>query len=34
VGILYLMLIVRIVNQGPEDGDVPTTSTTAAAGGA
>ena len=31
VGILYLMLMVRIVNQGPEDTELPTTSTAAAA---
>jgi cytochrome d ubiquinol oxidase subunit I len=32
VGILFLMLIVRIVNQGPEDVQPPTTSTQGAAG--
>src|SRR3954470_9418767 len=32
VGILYLVLILRIVNQGPEDPEMPTTSTAAAAG--
>jgi cytochrome bd ubiquinol oxidase subunit I len=32
VAILYLMLIVRIVNRGPEDAPLPTTSTQAAAG--
>ena len=30
VGILYLMLLVRIIAQGPEDLSAPTTSTTAA----
>src|SRR4029450_3585152 len=32
VGILFLMLIVRIVSRGPEDVQLPTTSTQAAAG--
>jgi cytochrome d ubiquinol oxidase subunit I len=32
VGILFLMLIVRIVSSGPEDAELPTTSTAAAAG--
>ena len=32
VGILFLMLIVRIVGQGPEDPELPTSSTAAAAG--
>jgi len=32
VGILFLMLIVRIVARGPEDVELPTTSTQAAAG--
>ncbi|HVI38030.1 MAG TPA: cytochrome ubiquinol oxidase subunit I, partial [Gaiellales bacterium] len=32
VGILYLVLILRIVNQGPDDTEPPTTSTQAAAG--
>jgi cytochrome bd ubiquinol oxidase subunit I len=32
VGIIYLMLIVRIVNRGPEDQPLPTTSTQAAVG--
>jgi cytochrome bd ubiquinol oxidase subunit I len=30
IGILYLVLILRIVNQGPEDTEMPTTSTRAA----
>ena len=34
VGILYLVLVLRIVNQGPEDPSMPTTSTAAAAGAA
>jgi len=37
VGILYLVLIMRIVNEGPpapDDGELPTTSTAAAAGAA
>jgi cytochrome bd ubiquinol oxidase subunit I len=34
VGILYLVLIMRIVNQGPDDGELPTASTAAAAGAA
>jgi cytochrome bd ubiquinol oxidase subunit I len=34
VGILYLVLILRIVNQGPDDPRMPTTSTAAAAGAA
>jgi cytochrome d ubiquinol oxidase subunit I len=34
VGILYLVLILRIVNKGPEDREPPTTSTAAAAGAA
>jgi cytochrome bd ubiquinol oxidase subunit I len=32
VGIMYLMLIVRIVAKGPEEAELPTTSTRAAAG--
>jgi cytochrome d ubiquinol oxidase subunit I len=32
VGILYLVLILRIINQGPDDGEPPTTSMQAAAG--
>ena len=32
LGIVFLMLIVRIVNQGPEAVQLPTTSTQAAAG--
>jgi cytochrome bd ubiquinol oxidase subunit I len=32
VGILFLMLIARIVGAGPEDAELPTTSTAAAAG--
>jgi cytochrome d ubiquinol oxidase subunit I len=32
VGILFLLLIVRIVGAGPEDPELPTTSTAAAAG--
>ena len=32
VGILYLVLIVRIVNRGPDDPDLTTTSTQASAG--
>jgi cytochrome d ubiquinol oxidase subunit I len=34
VGILYLVMILRIVNQGPEDTSAPTTSTGAAGGAA
>lgn len=34
VGILYLVLMLRIVNKGPDDLDPPTTSTAAAAGAA
>jgi cytochrome d ubiquinol oxidase subunit I len=34
VGLLYLVLILRIVNQGPDRPDMPTTSTAAAAGAA
>jgi cytochrome d ubiquinol oxidase subunit I len=34
VGILFLMLIVRIVSRGPEDAELPTTSSAAAAGAA
>jgi cytochrome d ubiquinol oxidase subunit I len=34
VGLLYLVLILRIVNRGPEDRELPTTSTQAAAGSA
>src|SRR4051794_21301106 len=34
VGLLYLVLILRIVNRGPEDLEAPTTSTAAAAGAA
>jgi cytochrome d ubiquinol oxidase subunit I len=34
IGILYLMLILRIVGQGPEPSKLPTTSTAAAAGAA
>jgi cytochrome d ubiquinol oxidase subunit I len=34
VAVLYLVLILRIVNQGPEDDRAPTTSTAAAAGAA
>jgi hypothetical protein len=32
VGILFLVLILRIVNQGPETVQLPTTSTQAGAG--
>jgi cytochrome bd ubiquinol oxidase subunit I len=32
VGILYLVLMLRIVSKGPEDAEMPTTSTAAAAG--
>jgi cytochrome d ubiquinol oxidase subunit I len=34
VGILYLVLILKIVNRGPEDEEMPTTSTAAATGAA
>jgi cytochrome d ubiquinol oxidase subunit I len=34
VGILYLVLILKIVNRGPEDEEMPTTSTAAASGAA
>jgi cytochrome bd ubiquinol oxidase subunit I len=34
IGILYLVLILRIVNQGPDEAELPTTSTKAAAGAA
>src|SRR5436305_6977027 len=34
IGILYLVLVLKIVNQGPEDPEMPTTSTAAAAGAA
>jgi cytochrome d ubiquinol oxidase subunit I len=34
VAIIYVVLILRIVNQGPDDAGAPTTSTAAAAGAA